>query len=54
VLLVGLAATTGAAVAQAFSPTGDCGPTVASLEASLAGVAATPGADREIRTCIAP
>jgi hypothetical protein len=54
VLLVGLAATTGAAVAQAFSPTGDCGPTVASLEASPAGVAATPGADREIRTCIAP
>jgi hypothetical protein len=54
VLLAGLAATTGAAVAQAFSPTGDCGPTVASPQASAASMAAAPGADQEIRTCIAP
>jgi hypothetical protein len=54
VLLAGLAATTGAAVAQAFSPTGDCGPTAASTQASAASMAAAPGADQEIRTCIAP
>ena len=52
VLLAGLAATTGAAVARAFSPTGDCGPTAAPPEAS-ANVAATPGADQKIRTCMA-
>jgi hypothetical protein len=53
VLLAGLVATTGAAVAQAFSPTGDCGP-AASSEASAASSAATPGVNQEIRTCKAP
>jgi len=46
VLVTGLAATTGAAVAQAFSPTGDCGPTAAPPEASAASIVAATGVIR--------
>jgi hypothetical protein len=50
VLILGLAATTGAAVAQAFSPTGDCAPTDQPTEASVAAPDTPPG-DRDLTTC---
>jgi hypothetical protein len=50
VLILGLAATTGAAVAQAFSPTGDCAPTGRPTQASAAA-ADTPPGDRDLTTC---
>jgi hypothetical protein len=50
VLILGLGATTGAAVAQAFSPTGDCAPVGQSTEASAAASDAPPG-DRDLTTC---
>jgi hypothetical protein len=50
VLILGLAATTGAAVAQAFSPTGDCAPTGRPTEASAAAPDTPPG-DRDLTTC---
>ena len=50
VLVLGLAATTGAAVAQAFSPTGDCAPAGQVTEASAAASDTPPGA-RDLTTC---
>jgi hypothetical protein len=48
VLVAGLAATTGVAVAQAFSPTGDCAPSSPSTPALASG---TPQADHEVTAC---
>jgi len=48
VLVAGLAATTGAAVAQAFSPTGDCAPIAQSTPALASG---TPQAEDEVTAC---
>jgi hypothetical protein len=50
VLILGLGATTGAAVAQAFSPTGDCAPAGQSTEVSAAA-SDTPAGDRDLTTC---
>jgi hypothetical protein len=50
VLILGLTATTGAAVAQAFSPTGDCAPTGQPREASPAAPDLPPG-ERDLTTC---
>jgi hypothetical protein len=49
VLLAGLAATTGAAVAQAFSPTGDCAP--AATQPTSASASGTPQGDHDARIC---
>ena len=52
VLLAGLAATTGAAATQAFSPTGDCGPLAERSGPALSAPAAdTSEADQTITPC---
>jgi len=51
VLVVGLAATTGAAVAQAFSSTGDCAPNTQSAPSATAAAPGTPESEYEPTDC---
>jgi len=51
VLVLGLAATTGAAVAQAFSSTGDCAPITAPTAAAAAAAPGTTQAEHELTGC---
>ena len=51
VLVVGLAATTGAAVAQAFSSTGDCAPITAPTPTAAAAAPGTTQAEHELTGC---
>jgi hypothetical protein len=51
VLIVGLAATTGAAVAQAFSSTGDCAPTTQPAPSATAAAPGTPQSEHELTSC---
>ena len=51
VLVVGLAATTGAAVAQAFSSTGDCAPNTQSAPPATAAAPGTPESEYEPTDC---
>jgi hypothetical protein len=51
VLVVGLAATTGAAVAQAFSLTGDCAPTTQPAPSRTTATAGTPQDEHEPTSC---
>jgi len=51
VLVLGLAATTGAAVAQAFSSTGDCAPITAPTPTAAAAAPGTTQAEHELTGC---
>ena len=51
VLVVGLAATTGAAVAQAFSSTGDCAPSTQPAPSATAATPGTPESEYEPTDC---
>ena len=51
VLVVGLAATTGAAVAQAFSSTGDCAPSTQPAPSATAAAPGTPESEYEPTDC---
>jgi peptidoglycan/LPS O-acetylase OafA/YrhL len=51
VLVLGLAATTGAAVAQAFSSTGDCALITAPTPTAAAAAPGTPQAEHELTGC---
>jgi hypothetical protein len=51
VLVIGLAATTGAAVAQAFSSTGDCAPTTPPSRSATAAPPDTSQAEHELTSC---
>lgn len=51
VLVVGLAATTGAAVAQAFSSTGDCAPGTQPAPSATAAAPGTPESEYEPTDC---
>jgi hypothetical protein len=51
VLVLGLAATTGAAVAQAFSSTGDCAPITAPTPTAAVAAPGTTQAEHELTGC---